>query len=266
MFGAHPDDTDIKCGGVAALYRAKNHIVKMVSITDGGAGHQTGFGPPLVARRRLEAEKAGKVLGIEYLTLDNPDGALVASLVTRDQLISIIRRFKPDLIMIHRPNDYHPDHRAASQLVQDASYLLTVPAIVPEVAHLSTMPVIVYLHDNFQKPAPFAPDVVIGIDAVIEKKFDALHQHTSQVYEWLPFNHGHLGDVPNSDDARKKWLREQWDGIFRAPAQKFRKNLIALYGKKRGEKFSYAEVFELCEYGAKTSTEGVLKLFPFFNA
>ncbi len=164
IIGAHPDDADFSAGGTAALYARQGHRVKLVSLTNGDAGHHAMGGAPLAWRRRAEAAASGRVLGVEYITLDIHDGALLPTLENRNQIIALIRTFQPDLIMIHRPNDYHPDHRYASQLVQDASYMVTVPNVVSQVPHLATMPVIVYLWDTFQKPYPFQADVVVAID------------------------------------------------------------------------------------------------------
>ena len=129
VFGAHPDDCDIKAGGVAALYVQRGHRVKFVSITNGDAGHHEMGGGPLAKRRYAEAQAAADVIGIEYELLDNHDGELMPTLENRYKIIRTIREFRPDLIMTHRPNDYHPDHRYTSTLVQDAAYMVTVPDI-----------------------------------------------------------------------------------------------------------------------------------------
>src|SRR5947209_6171956 len=128
ILGAHPDDADYAAGGTAALYRAAGHVVKMVSLTNGCAGHHLQPGPELARRRRAEAAAAGAVIGATYDVLDNNDGELLPTLENRRQVIRLIRGFRPDLVLTHRPNDYHPDHRYTSQLVQDAAYLVTVPA------------------------------------------------------------------------------------------------------------------------------------------
>jgi LmbE family N-acetylglucosaminyl deacetylase len=153
----HPDDADYHAGGLAALYRASGHVVKMVSLTDGGAGHQSLRGPALTKRRKAEADAAGAVIGATYDVYDNPDGALLPTLEIRSQAIRLFRSFRPDLVLTHRPNDYHPDHRYTSMLVQDAAYMVTVPAVVPDLPHLPRDPVIAYLPDHFQKPSPFQP-------------------------------------------------------------------------------------------------------------
>ena len=264
VFGAHPDDCDIKAGGVAALYVQQGHRVKFVSVTNGDAGHHEMGGGPLAQRRYAEAQAAAEIIGIEYELLDNHDGELMPTLENRYKIIRTIRAFQPDLIMTHRPNDYHPDHRYTSTLVQDAAYMVTVPNICALTPHLQKNPVIVYLSDGFMKPSPFTPDVVVGIDAVIEQKIDMLHCHVSQFYEWLPYNSGTLDTVPTDASARRAWLADRLRNRFRVTAEKYRDQLIALYGEKSGSHIEYAEAFEGCEYGSSLTAENIPILFPFF--
>src|SRR5262249_37541815 len=87
VLGAHPDDADIKAGGTAAKWCASGHVVQLVSVTDGGAGHQTLRRPELAERRRAEAKAAGAVIGARYEVLDLPDGELIPSLEARRRLI-----------------------------------------------------------------------------------------------------------------------------------------------------------------------------------
>lgn len=265
IFGAHPDDPDSKAAGVAALYARQGHRVKMISMTNGDAGHYEQGGAPLAWRRRQEAAAAGKALGCEYITLDHHDGELLPTLAVRREVIALIREFKPDLVMTHRPNDYHPDHRYTSQVIQDALYMVTVPNVVSHVPHLSYNPVAVYLWDHFQKPYPFTPEVVVGIDAVIEQKIDALHAHTSQMYEWLAYNRGSLEAVPVGEAERRAWLKETRGDHMRRPAELYRDKLIELYGAEKGRQFEYAEAFEVCEYGAPLTEQNLKRLFPFFD-
>ncbi len=264
IFGAHPDDPDFSAGGVAARYAQLGHTVKMISLTNGDAGHHTLGGAPLAWRRRAEAAASGATLGVEYVTFDIHDGALLPTLENRNVVIAAIRRFRPDLVMVHRPNDYHPDHRYAAQLVQDASYMVTVPNVVSHVPHLPAMPVIVHTWDHFQKPAPFHADVVVSIDAVVEQKVDALACHESQMYEWLPYNGGYLADVPADAQARRPWLRARLEPRLRRIADLYRDTLVRLYGEA-GRSICYAEAFEACEYGAPLDDAARRRLFPFFT-
>jgi LmbE family N-acetylglucosaminyl deacetylase len=263
VVGAHPDDADFKAGGLAALYRGLGHEVCFVSVTNGEAGHHQVSGAPLVARRRAEAAAAAAVVGLRYEVWDHPDGRLEVTLPRREQVIRLIRSFRPDLVLTHRPNDYHPDHRATSVLVQDAAYLLTLPAVCSDVPHLSAPPVIAYLSDDFTRPYPFDPAVVVDVAPVWEAKVAMLDAHHSQFYEWLPYNGWGLGAVPQADDARRAWLGRWVEGLSESLAQRFRDRLVEGYGPDRGAAARLVEAFEASEYGAPLDAPARTRLFPF---
>src|SRR5207245_4912854 len=122
---------------------------------------------------------AGAVIGASYDVMENGDGQLLPNLENRRQVIRLIRSNQLDLVLTHRPNDYHPDHRYTSQIVQDAAYMVTVPAVVPEVPHLPRNPVIAYLPDTFQKPYPFQPAVVVDVGPVVGKIVAMIDCHVS---------------------------------------------------------------------------------------
>lgn len=263
--GAHPDDCDFKVGGTAALYVRAGHQVQFLSLTNGDAGHHEMGGAELARRRRAETLAVAATLGIEYDVLDIHDGELVPSLEYRRQVIRKIREFAPDLILTHRPNDYHPDHRYTSILVQDAAYTVTVPGSVALTRHMRNNPPVAYFSDGFKRPYPFTPGVVVGIDEVVEKKVDALHCHESQVYEWLPYNGLYLEQVPEDKSARRAWLRQFLDVRMRQDARQYRDMLVELYGPERAASIEYAEAFEPCEYGSPITAENIPRLFPFLG-
>lgn len=263
VFGAHPDDCEFTAAGFAALYADRGGRVCFVSLTNGDAGHQTLGGSTLARIRREEARAAAEVIGIESRVLDNHDGELLPSLERRRELIGMIREFRPDLVLSPRPNDYHPDHRYTSILVQDAAYMVTVPNVRAYSDHLPRDPVIMYVADRFQKPYPFAPDVVVDIEEAADRKVEMIHQHTSQVYEWLPYNGGYLEEVPAEPEDRKTWLRSRLESRLQGIADRFREALVEKYGAERGAKVRYAEAFEACEYGAPLTPEAKARLFPF---
>jgi N-acetylglucosamine malate deacetylase 1 len=261
IVGAHPDDADYHAGGLAALYRAAGHDVKMVSLTNGDAGHHVKAGRELAERRCQESIAAGAVIGASYDLWDNHDGELMPTLENRRRLIRLMRTFRPDLVLTHRPNDYHPDHRYASLLVQDAAYMVTVPAVAPETPHLPSNPVIAYLPDNFQRPYPFTPSVALDVSNVIDRIVDMLHCHQSQFYEWLPYNCGLAHKVPADDAGRRAWLTAQTEDRLRQRAVKHRELLRQRYGRERGDAVQFAEAFEACEYGAPLDEGAYERLF-----
>ena len=265
-FGAHPDDCDICAGGAAARWSKAGHSVKFVSVTNGDAGHQTLAGAALAKRRHAEAQAAARVLGIEYEVLDNHDGELLPTLENRRAIIKLIRDFQPHLVLGHRPNDYHPDHRYTATLVQDAAYMVTVPNVVAAAQHLKTNPIFMYLADGFQKPYPFAPDAIISIDETIETKIEALACHESQFFEWLPYNGGYLAEMPKDETARYEWFSARIKTRLGRDAIRFRSRLTQIYGAKRGAQIQFAEAFEWCEYGAPLSDEIRQSLFEKLDA
>jgi LmbE family N-acetylglucosaminyl deacetylase len=262
ILGAHPDDAEFHAGGLAAMYRALGHPVRIVSLTNGDAGHHEMSGAALAARRREEMQVAAAVIGAEAATWEHGDGRLEPTLDLRWQVIRELRTFAPDLVLTHRTNDYHPDHRAAGHVVRDASYLVTVPAIVPEVPILAKPPVIAFLPDRFTRPNPLRGDVVIDVGEQFERIIDMLACHESQVFEWLPFNSGRAADVPADRSARRLWLRGWFASHLRPQADRYRAELIATYGAERGAGVEYAEAFEVSEYAATLDTAARRKLFP----
>ena len=262
IIGAHPDDPD-EIGGTAYKWAQMGHDVLMVSLTNGDAGHQSMKADVLAKTRREEARKAGEVIGVRYITLDNHDGQLMPTYENRLQVIKLIREQKADIVIYPRPYDYHPDHRYTGILVNDAAYMVTVPAILPDVPFLEKNPVFLYTSDGFTHPEAFKADVVVDIDDDIEKKMNMYHQHTSQMYEWLPFNRGMLDQVPESDDARRAWLGTQWKSNWNA--EPFRTKLVEIYGNEKGSKVKYCEAFQDSEYGTRLTKENLTYYFPFLN-
>lgn len=261
IIGAHPDDAEFAAGGLCALYRRDGHAVCMVSVTNGESGHHKVFGPKLVERRKLEAKSAATLIGAESRVGDAPDGALWNTQELRENLIRMIREYQPDLVLTHRPQDYHPDHRAVGQAVIDAAYLLTVPAVCPDVEHLRTMPVFGALYDRFTRPCPFHADVVVDIASVWEKKIAMLEAHESQFFEWLPYNMGKPA-LPFNKTLRHQflndWMREHHETI----RPSLESGIKRIYGRDMADKIRLVEAVEISQYGTQPDRNEILRLFP----
>jgi LmbE family N-acetylglucosaminyl deacetylase len=268
VFGAHPDDAEFRAGGTAALWARKGHHVKLVSVTNGDIGHWQMAGGPLAQRRTAEAKAANEKLGTTSQVLDIHDGELLPTLENRQTICRLIREWRADIVIAHRPWDYHPDHRYVGVLVQDAAFMVTVPFFCPDTPPLKTNPVFLYSSDAFLKPYPFRPDVVVALDEVFDQKLDALHELASQVYEGgASGSEEFIRSVPPERDekGRRAWLRERWEDRQSREAERFRDQLIKLYGEERGKKVKFAEAFELCEYGRRPTPAELKQLFPFFD-
>lgn len=244
------------------MYRAAGHHVKFVSVTNGEAGHHRLTPPELTKVRRAEANSVASLMGIEYDILAHRDGRLMPTVDVRFELIALIRNYQPDLILTHRPNDYHPDHRATSTLVCDAAYMVIVPHIVPNVPALRVNPVIAYLSDHFQRPAPFQPTIVVDVEPVFSRIVDQLVCHKSQFFEWLPYTVCEEENYP-TDPAERRLAVEKFYAGFNGPlADRFRDLVIKTYGEERGRRIRYIEAFEPCEYGSPLTEENRKQLFP----
>ena len=248
MIGAHPDDMDLRAGGLALKLKKKGHKAVFLSMTNGNAGHQTMDRQALRLRRLEEMKNAGAVFGVTYDTLDVEDGYLTADIPTREKLMRYIRKVRPDVIITHRSCDYHPDHRACGQLVCDCSYLVGVPLFCPDAEAMRKAPVILFAEDRFTSPAPFRADVGVPCDDVIGDKVRGVLQHVSQFYEWLPYD-GKWMEVLNAETWEEKTvhLTEREEKRFAAPVQRFQDAF------PKGTR--YGEVYQIDEYGGKMTDE-----------
>src|SRR6266567_6086522 len=174
VFGAHPDDAEYRGAGVAMKWAKMGHHVKLVSATNGDIGHWQMAGGPLAQRRRNEVMEVGRRLGVTTEVLDIHDGEIMPTLENRRMMTRLVRQWNADIVIAHRPNDYHPDHRYTGVLVEDAAYMVTVPFFCPDVPFLKKNPVFLYTSDRFQRPTPFKADVAVSIDEVIEPMLNAL--------------------------------------------------------------------------------------------
>lgn len=261
-FGAHPDDAELKASGVAALWAAQGHKVKFVAMTNGDVGHFAEAGGPLAKRRKAEVAECARILGIESQVLDVHDGELTPSLENRKAVARVIREWQADIVMGHRPYDYHPDHRYTGVLLNDAAVVVVAPFFVPDTPPTPRNPVFMYYSDNFEDPKPFDPTIVVGIDEVADKKWKCVSAMPSQFGDKDSWQGRTLPNVPAGDAERRAYLLELVKKRGMAVADQYRQRLIELYGKERGQAVKYAEAFQLGQYGRQASLDELKKLFP----
>lgn len=177
---AHPDDAEICAGGTILKLCNKGYNVKVVMMTNGNLGINN-KSKYITKKIRLKEEKlAAKYAGFSYKILNNSDGILKANISNRKKIINIIKEFQPDIIVTHRKNDYHVDHRVTSQIVEDSLVLICSKNICKKHNYLSYNPIILYFWDRFTKPYKFVCDIVVDITAFYEKKLNLMYYHKSQ--------------------------------------------------------------------------------------
>jgi N-acetylglucosamine malate deacetylase 1 len=264
-FGAHPDDAELKFAGTAALFAAAGAKVKLVALTNGDVGHFSQAGGPLAQRRKAEVEACHAKLGVETEVLDIHDGELMPDLETRKKVANLIRDWQADIVLSHRPWDYHPDHRAVGKLAEDAAVVVAAPYFAPYTKPTPRNPIFLFYSDAFKKPYPFDPILAVGFDEAAQKKWDCISALPSQFGDADSWQARYGRNVPTDEAGRKAFLLDivkQRNADF---ANQYRTLLVQLYGEQKGRSIKYAEAFELNQYGSAATADELKKMFPTFQ-
>jgi len=180
--GAHPDDVEILCAGTLIRYRRAGHSVGICVLTNGDLGAPDGDKATIAAVREREARHSAEVIGARLFLLGEPDGFLFDSPGTRLAFAEVLREFRPDVLFAPDPNDYHPDHRAASAIALNSLVLAASPLqrtgspaidALPAVYHMDTLALV-----------GAAPQRWVDISDALGTKLDMLAAHRSQ-NDWL---------------------------------------------------------------------------------
>lgn len=185
--GAHPDDVEILCAGTLFRYKARGDRVSVCILTDGSAGHKKISAQELAKIRKQEAEQAARFLGADFYWLGIRDEMLFDDEPTRMKLIEVIRRAKPDLILCHSQNDYHPDHQAGYRLAFSCGFIASLKNVKTQSPALTKVPYL-YEMDNLTGIG-FMPIEYVDISNSLTKKLKMLIKHKSQ----LKFLKEHFG-------------------------------------------------------------------------
>lgn len=177
VVAAHPDDAEISVGGIISGLVTSGATVGILDLTD---GEPTPYGSPEIRAR--ETEEASRELGITWrANLGLPNRKLENSLAAREALANCFRRARPRVLLTHHPKDTHPDHVAASALVDGARFWAKLTK--------STMrenpwfpPVLLHFFSIHLREMPRAR-VVVDVSANFETKLRALRCYQSQLVE-----------------------------------------------------------------------------------
>lgn len=229
LFCAHPDDAELCAGGTIIKFVKKGYDVRIIVMTNGNAGNNDIDKKTTSMIRKQELKEAASFLKCDIKCLNINDGEVVSSLKYRNLVIGEIRKYKPDIIMTHRANDYHPDHRYTSILVQDSLVLICSGNYCPEFRPLDYTPITLFFWDRFTKPNAFTPDIVLDITKEFDEKIQSLSIHKSQ--------------FSNYDECKKvlNAINNQMKSIVKS-------------------NYDFIELFEICEYAKLEELEAFNKL------
>jgi LmbE family N-acetylglucosaminyl deacetylase len=206
---AHPDDLELFAGGTLALLAQAGHHLTLVTLSNGDCG-STEYGAEELGRiRRAEAAASAHMIGAEYARGGFRALEIFQDDASRRRVASLLRSFRPDLILTASPADYHCDHEATSRLVQDACFAAPVPnydtsAYDPAPA-TELIPHLYFVDpaagiDREHREVP--PQFVVDIGSVLSLKRNALACHVTQ-RAWLQRQHG----MDDYLETMEQWAR-----------------------------------------------------------
>lgn len=211
-FGAHPDDVELFAGGTLAKLAALGYATGVVDMSRGEMGSR---GTP--ALRVKEAAAAAKILGLKVReNLGLPDGSIQPTLRARMEVVRMIRKYRPLLVLTHFWEDKHPDHVATSNLVSDAAHHAGLAKIRTRQERHRPNTVL-----YFKLPAQVFPTLVVDISAYVEQRNAAIASHRSQLFD------------PSSTEPATYLSQPE----FLARVDTLHAHYGSLIGKARGEGF-----------------------------
>jgi bacillithiol biosynthesis deacetylase BshB1 len=170
---AHPDDAEILCGGSLLRSKALGETTGILDLTRGEMGSRG-----TAELRALEAKAAGETLGLDVRrNAALPDGRLRNTQEAREMVVEILRELRPRTIITHLAEGRHPDHRAAAELVYDASFLAGLRNYPAPGDPFRPFKVI---HALSFREGPKKPTFVVDISDQMERKLDAIATYSSQ--------------------------------------------------------------------------------------
>lgn len=182
--GAHPDDVELGCGGTLAKLISEGKTVAIVDLTEGELGTRG-----TNVTRAEEAGNASKILGISDRTnLKMKDGFLLNSEEYQMQIVKMIRKYQPEIVLANAVDDRHPDHAKAAKLVSDACFLSGLVKIETSLENENQKawrPKHIFHYIQWKH---ITPDFVVDISDFMPKKMEACLAFKTQFYD------------PNSDE------------------------------------------------------------------
>lgn len=177
--GAHPDDVELSCAGTLAKEISRDKKVGILDLTRGELGTRG-----TAEIRDREAKRAAEILGVKMReNLEFSDGFFVNNVSHQLEIIKILRKYRPEIVLCNAIEDRHIDHGKGAQLVSDACFLSGLRKI--ETIHKGNSqdawrPKQVFHYIQWRN---LKPDVVVDISGFIDKKLEAVKAYKSQFFD-----------------------------------------------------------------------------------
>ncbi len=178
-FGAHPDDVELGCGGTLSLLVEQGKTVAIVDLTKGELGTRG-----TDKTRAEEAANASKILGVsDRVNLGLPDGFLENRKDYQMEMVKMIRKFQPEIVLANAIEDRHPDHAKGAKLASDACFLSGLVKIETSLDNGPQKPWRPKQVFHYIQWKEIKPDFVIDITSHMEKKIEACLAYKTQFFD-----------------------------------------------------------------------------------
>jgi bacillithiol biosynthesis deacetylase BshB1 len=178
-FGAHPDDVELGCGATLAKEVSKGKKIGIIDLTRGELGTRG-----TAETRDEEAFNAGKILGVSMrFNLEFADGFFVNNKAHQLEIIKMIRKYQPEMVLCNAIEDRHIDHGKGSKLVSDACFLSGLIKIETKdegETQKPWRPKQVYHYIQWKN---IEPHVVVDVSGFVDKKMEAVLAYKTQFYD-----------------------------------------------------------------------------------
>jgi N-acetylglucosamine malate deacetylase 1 len=178
-FGVHPDDVELSCSGTILVEKSKGKNIGIVDLTKGELGTRG-----TASTRKEEAELSARILGVDLReNLEMADGFFKNDEINQRKIISLLRLYRPEIILCNSPDDRHPDHGRSAELVMVASFLSGLVKIeTRDKSGKLQEPwrpgcIFNYIQDTYHKP-----DFVVDISGYFDKKIESIKAFKTQFY------------------------------------------------------------------------------------
>ena len=176
--GAHPDDVELGCGATIAKEIASGKKIGILDLTRGELGTRG-----TAEIREKEAARAAKILGVSFReNLDFADGFFISNTASKLEVIKVIRKYRPEIVLCNAIDDRHIDHGKGSRLVSDACFLSglqKIETIYEGNKQKQWRPKIVYHYIQWKN---ITPDFVVDVSGFMDKKLEAVFAYESQFF------------------------------------------------------------------------------------
>lgn len=177
-FGVHPDDIELSCAGTLLVEKNNGKKIGVVDLTRGELGTRG-----TAETREEEAESSAKILGVDAReNLDMRDAFFRNDEENQLKIITVLRKYQPEIVLCNAIDDRHPDHGRAAKLVSDSCFLSGLRKIETfegEKSQEIWKPKYLF---NYIQDQYFSPSFVVDISSVIEKKLEAIRAFKTQFF------------------------------------------------------------------------------------